>query len=140
MQKMFLFIITIDGLVEISHACRSARLFDFPFACRFVSYRALMQLSGGRRVCNAYYTVLRKQPHLLHRFYTEHSTVTYCEPGIEPQVIGTQQVCDAIQYRVLHASRHEYREGPVASLAQMYTLHLSRTIFRQCFTCVPDTL
>lgn len=94
----------------------------------------------GEEFVTQYYTVLRKQPHLLHRFYTEHSTVTYCEPGIEPQVIGTQQVCDAIQYRVLHASRHEYREGPVASLAQIYTLHLSRTIFRQCFTCVPDTL
>ena len=51
-----------------------------------------MRLQVGQQFVEQYYTVLRKQPHLLHRFYTDHSTVTYSEPDALTQVIGTQRV------------------------------------------------
>lgn len=51
-----------------------------------------VHLQVGQQFVEQYYGVLRKQPHLLHRFYTDHSTVTYSEPQVPTQVIGTQRV------------------------------------------------
>jgi len=54
----------------------------------------------GNQFVTQYYTVLHKQPHFLHRFYTDHSTMTYSEPGsTEALLFNTQKVSE-------HASPH----------------------------------
>lgn len=47
----------------------------------------------GNQFVTQYYTVLHKQPHFLHRFYTDDSTMTYSEAGsTEALVFNSQKV------------------------------------------------
>jgi Nuclear transport factor 2 (NTF2) domain len=65
----------------------------------------------GNQFVTQYYTVLHKQPHFLHRFYTDDSTMTYSEPGstealvFNSQKVGSSSVAHAQACRshVLHA-------------------------------------
>lgn len=59
----------------------------------------------GNQFVTQYYTVLHKQPHFLHRFYTDHSTMTYSEPGsTEALVFNTQKVSEHLTPRRMHAA------------------------------------
>lgn len=53
----------------------------------------LVDAQVGNQFVTQYYTVLHKQPHFLHRFYTDDSTMTYSEPGsTEALVFNSQKV------------------------------------------------
>lgn len=69
---------------------------SLPHTCARKRWLALsegqMHAQVGQQFVEQYYDVMKNQPHLLHRFYTDHSTVTYCEPDVPAQVIGTQRV------------------------------------------------
>ena len=57
----------------------------------------------GNQFVTQYYTVLHKQPHFLHRFYTDDSTMTYSEAGsTEALVFNSQKVGTSL---LTHAGR-----------------------------------